>query len=158
MTTLTAESLLAGALLRHEITLREDLWPLVGEHGPDAPTVIVRPLTVGDLQRIAHASGGDDERGAVLMIQHALCEPRLDFEQASGLPAGVALFLVEQIGRVSGIDASPEHASRLAAEPLAGVLHLVARTYGWTAEQVSGMTVGQLQASIVSIAEDEAVV
>ena len=47
--TLTAEDLLVGAGATHEVTVPAAL--LAGEHGDVEQTVVLRPLTVRDLQQ-----------------------------------------------------------------------------------------------------------
>jgi len=77
---ITAEDLLAGASLTRDIVLP-------AEFAGNAATVRLRPLTVRDLQRIAKAVKDDDSLSAPFMIQQALVEPPLQFEQVLQLPA-----------------------------------------------------------------------
>src|SRR3954471_14669873 len=97
---LTAEELLAGGSLPHELELRAALLP------PDAARadarVVLRPLTVRDLQRIGRAARDDDGLSAALMISQALVEPQLRADEVSQLPAGLARWLVERIDELSG--------------------------------------------------------
>src|SRR3954470_11866894 len=99
--TLSAEELLAGGSLTHEVELPAGL--LGGNGGTPDARVVLRPLTVRDLQRIAKAAQDDDGLSATLMVQQALVEPQLRPDQVSGLPAGVARFLVDRINEISGI-------------------------------------------------------
>ncbi|HEU4881767.1 MAG TPA: hypothetical protein VFT45_05965, partial [Longimicrobium sp.] len=89
---LTAEELLAGGQLTHELELPAALLP------PDAARadsrVVLRPLTVRDLQRIGRAARDDDGLSAALMISQALVEPALRADEVAQLPAGLARFLV----------------------------------------------------------------
>jgi hypothetical protein len=140
---LTAEELLAGSALTHEVAVPADL---IGENGNglhDAQ-VVLRPLTVRDLQRIGKAVSGDDSLSAALMIQQALVEPALRSEQVSQLPAGLARFLVEQINAISGISTPRDALEELVQAPLARACFVLAREFGWTPEEVSGMTIGQV--------------
>lgn len=140
--TLTAEDLLAGAGLTHELAVPAGY--LSGDADVSA-TVVVRPLTVRDLQQIGRASeGGDDGLSATLMIQQALVAPRLGFEQVSALPAGLARFLVERINEVSGVEVSRDELAEVVQAPLAKACFVLARQFGWTPEEVSGMTIGQI--------------
>jgi len=139
---LSAEELLAGGALTHELELPAALLP------PDAARadnrVVLRPLTVRDLQRIGRAAREDDGLSATLMISQALVEPVLRVEEVSQLPAGLARFLVERIDEISGIDTPRDALEELVQAPLARACFVLAREFGWTPEDVSGMTVGQI--------------
>lgn len=80
--------------------------------------VVLRPLTVRDLQRINKAARDDDSLSATLMIQQALVEPALKMDQVSALPAGLGRFLVERINDISGIS-TPRCAQEYVQAPLA---------------------------------------
>lgn len=141
--TLTAEELLAGAELTHEVELPAALF---GSNGspPAQRRVALRPLTVRSLQRIARAARDDEELSAALMIRQALVEPELGSEDVAKLPAGVARFLVEKINEVSGIATPRDALEELVQAPLARACFVLAREFGWTPEETSGMTVGQI--------------
>ncbi len=134
---ITVEQVLAGAALTHEVTLPADLG------GQDA-SVRVRPLTVRDLQRIGKAAREDDGISAALMIHHALVEPALKIEQVLDLPAGLARFLLDRINGISGINTPQDELAELVQAPLAKACFVLAKEFGWTPEQVSGMTIGQI--------------
>jgi hypothetical protein len=134
---LTAEELLAGSALEHEVTLPSGL-------GASSGSVTIRPLTVRDVQRIAHAARDDRELAAGLMIQHALISPALSTEQAGRLPAGLARFLVDEVNRLSGIDTPRDRLAELVQTPLAKACFVLADEFGWTPEDVSAMTIGQI--------------
>lgn len=139
---LTAEELLAGGALTHDVEVPPDL---LGANGgrPDA-RVVLKPLTVQDLQRIGKAARDDEGLSASLMIQQALVEPPLKLDQISQLPAGLARFLVEQINGISGISASMDALEELVQAPLARACFVLAKEFGWTPQEVSGMTIGQI--------------
>lgn len=141
--TLTAEELLAGAGITHEITIPEDLLSQNGA-GPRQGKVVLRPLTVRDLQRIAKAVRDDEGLSAAFMIQQAMVEPALKFEQISQLPAGLARFLVDRINTISGISTPRDELEEYVQAPLAKACFVLAQEFGWTPEQVSGMTIGQI--------------
>lgn len=138
---LTAEELLAGGTLTHELEVPPALLPPGG--AADA-RVVLRPLTVRDLQRIGRASRDDEGLSAALMISQALVEPALRVDEVSQLPAGLARFLVERIDEISGIDTPRDALEELVQAPLARACFVLAREFGWTPEDVSGMTVGQI--------------
>ncbi len=141
MGALTAEQLLAGGTLTHEVMIPPDL--LNNENG-DRMQVVLRPLTVRDLQRIGKAARDDEDLSASLMIRQALVEPALKPDQVSQLPAGLARFLVEKINRISGIDTPRDALAELVQAPLARACFVLAKEFGWTPEEVSGMTIGQI--------------
>lgn len=141
--TLTAEQLLAGGALTHEVDVPSELLGANGEAA--APSrLLLRPLTVRDLQRIGKAAKDEETMSAALMIQQALVEPALNFEQISQLPAGLARFLVERINAISGISTPRNALEELVQAPLARACFVLAKEFGWTPEEVSGMTIGQI--------------
>lgn len=141
--TITAEELLAGSGLKHQVEVPAELL-----NHDDAPSgaarVVLRPLTVRDLQRVDKASGEDQSLCTGLMIQQALVEPALSLEQTCQLPAGLARFLIERINDISGIDTPHDALTELVQAPLARACFVLAKEFGWTPEEVSGMTIGQI--------------
>jgi hypothetical protein len=107
-------------------------------------SVTIRPLTVRDVQRVAHAARDDRELAAGLMIQQALVSPALTADQVERLPAGLARFLVDEVNRLSGIDTPRDRLAELVQTPLAKACFVLADEFGWTAEDVSAMTIGQI--------------
>lgn len=140
---LSSEELLAGGTLTHEVDIPTELLSANGD-GPAGSQVLLRPLTVRDLQRIGRAAREDDGLSAALMIQQALVEPELKLEQVSQLPAGLARFLVDRINAISGIDTPRDALAELVQAPLARACFVLAKEFGWTPEEVSGMTIGQI--------------
>jgi hypothetical protein len=140
---LSAEELLAGAALTHEVSIPDDV--LGGSGDPLRPgKVVLRPLSVRDLQRIAKAVRDDEGLSAAFMIQQAMVEPALKYEQISQLPAGLARFLVERINEISGMTTPRDELAEFVQAPLAKACFVLAKEFGWTPEQVSGMTIGQI--------------
>ena len=138
--TLTSEELLAGGAVEHEIEIP------AAQLGPEilSRTVRVRPLSVRDLQVIAKAAKEDESLSAALMIQRALVEPPMKLEEAQRLPAGIARHLVERINAVSGVDLPRDALEEMVQAPLAKACFVLAKSFGWTPEEVSGMTIGQI--------------
>ncbi len=143
---LTAEDLLAGSALRHTVAIPPELLHPNGREQPvDAQaTVVLRPLTVRDLQLIVKAARQDDLLTSALMVQRALVEPELTQAQLASLPAGLLRYLADQVNRISGIGLTAETAERLVQAPLARACFILAREFGWTPQQVSEMTIGQI--------------
>ena len=140
---LTAEELLAGGALAHEVLVASELLGGNG-HGLADPRVTLRPLTVRDLQRINKAARDDESLSAALMIQHALVEPALKIDQVTELPAGLARFLLERINAISGISTARTELQEAVQAPLARACFILAKEFGWTPEEVSGLTIGQI--------------
>ncbi|HEV7377135.1 MAG TPA: hypothetical protein VGN95_20630 [Pyrinomonadaceae bacterium] len=140
---LTAEELLAGGALTHEVEVSSELLSSNGRGLPDA-RVTLRPLTVRDLQRINKAARDDESLSAALMIQHALVEPALKIDQVTELPAGLARFLLDSINAISGISTARTELQEAVQAPLARACFVLAKEFGWTPEEVSGLTIGQI--------------
>lgn len=143
---LSPEELLAGSVLTFEVEVpQEVLYPSVGRSGRDSGphTVKLRPLTVRDLQLISQAAKESDTLLATLMVQQSLVEPAMSVAQASNLHVGLVQFLVHQVTRISGIDATAEQLDRARQSPLAKAAFVLAREFGWTPQQVSELTLGQ---------------
>lgn len=141
MATLSAEELLAGSSLTYTVNVPAELLP--GDRlGPGQVTL--KPLTVKDLQLIVKAARDDTGLTAALMIQQALVEPVLAASQVAGLPAGLARLLVDEINRISGLSASADELTEHVQAPLARACFVLAREFGWTPEQISGLTIGQI--------------
>ncbi len=138
---LTTEELLAGGALLHEVEIPADLLNL---NGSANQRVQLRPLTVRDLQLIGKAARDDESLSAALMIQQALVEPALKMEQISKLSGGLARFLVQKINAISGINTPQDALAELVQAPLARACFTLAKEFGWTPEEVSGMTIGQI--------------
>ena len=144
---LTAEDLLAGSALRHTVTIPPELLHPDGQehsNGAETATVVLRPLTVRDLQLIVKAARQDDLLTSALMVQRALVEPELTQAQMAALPAGLLRYLADQVNRISGIGLTAETAEHLIQAPLARACFILAREFGWTPQQVSEMTIGQI--------------
>jgi hypothetical protein len=125
---LNAEQLLAGTSLREEVDL--PLALLAGAQPGGPSRVVLRPLAVRDVQRIQRAAKEDETLSATLMIQQALVQPEMRLEQISQLPAGLAT--------------SSDTLEEMVQAPLARACFVLAKEFGWTPEDVSGMTIGQI--------------
>jgi hypothetical protein len=136
---ISAEELLAGGALTRDVIVPPEFAANGG-----AATLRVRPLTVRDLQRITKAVKDDESLSTTLMIQHALVDPQLKYEQVLLLPAGLAHFLIDRINEISGIDTPRDALHEFVQAPLAKACFILAKEFGWTPEQVSGMTIGQI--------------
>jgi hypothetical protein len=145
---LTAEELLAGTELAYDIEIPAAVLNPTADGEPDAGGsgrhVRIRPLTVRDVQLIAKAARDDEVLTSVLMIQRAVVEPELKEKEIGAMPSGLVRFLVDGINRVSGLSAAEDELRDWAASPLVQAFFVLAREFGWTPEQVRGLTVGQV--------------
>jgi hypothetical protein len=143
--TLTAHDLLAGGKAVHDVEVPAAvLAPLAAQGDAAGGVVRLRPLTVASLALIARAAREDAGLVPLLMIKEALVEPALGLDQIRQLHVGLVHFLVSKINQLSGLSADGEALSAAAASPV-GLAHLLlARHFGWTPEQVSQLTPGQV--------------
>ena len=136
---LSAEDLLAGADASYDVEVPEALL-----HGASAHRVRLRPLTIHDVQLIAKAARDDDVLTSVLMIQRALVEPKLKEKEIAAMRSGMVRFLVDRINRISGLTSDADMEREVASSPLVQAFVVLAQEFGWTPEQVRGLTVGQV--------------
>jgi hypothetical protein len=157
--TLSAEELLAGSSLTFEVEVpARVLTPSDGAApGEAVRRVRLRPLTVRDLQLISRAAKESDSLVGTLMVQRALVEPELSLPQVAALPIGLAQFLLEQVNRISGVGATAEQLTDMADAPLARAAFVLAREFGWTPQQVSELTLGQVMLHLEMLRERRAV-
>jgi hypothetical protein len=136
--TLTAEELLAGASAQHTVEIPAELLA----SGPGE--VVLRPLTVRDIQRVTQAAREQAALTSVLMVQQALVRPAMTVEQVGSMPAGLVEFLLEQVNRISGLSMDANGVEQAVRAPLARACFLLSREFGWTPEQCSQLTMGQV--------------
>ena len=145
---LSAEELLAGSALTYDVGIPPAVlhpgWAASGDAGGAPLKVRLRPLTVADLQLITRAAKESDSLVAVFMVQRALVEPVMTVAQVASAHAGLVEFLLEEVNRISGITASQEQMARAREAPIAKAAHRLAQEFGWTPQQVSELTLGQV--------------
>ena len=143
---LTAEDLLAGRSLTFEVEVPESvLQPANGAAaGLAERSVRLRPLTVGDLQLIVRAAKESDSLLGTLMVQRALVEPALSVADVTALHVGLVQYLLREVNRISGIDATSEELAEVTDAPLARAAFILAREFGWTPEEIGELTLGQV--------------
>ena len=153
---LTVDDLVAGSAVTHRVEVPSGLLA-AGPGGPAVGGVVeIRPVTVADLQRIGRAAREDDELTAALLVHQALVSPSLTLAEVQRLPAGLARYLVEIIEERSGISTPRNALAELVQAPLARACFVLAREFGWTPEQVSGMTIGQILLYLEMAGSEEA--
>lgn len=156
---LSAEELLAGSELEYEVEVPGELVRPNGgsRDAGDPDTVRLRPLTVRDLTLVTRAARENDELVATLMVQRALVEPALSVAEVARMPVGLVEFLLDQVNRLSGIATPAEEIEEAATAPLARAAHLLAQEFGWTPQQVSDMTLGQILLHLGMLDDDRKV-
>ena len=160
-TTLSAEALLLGAATSIEVTVPADVInpgrgtgaSVDGSTGGDGAaqsgavvsgTVVLRPLVLADVQLIAQAAKENAELTAVLMVQRALVHPAVSIDQVTRMHAGLVEFLLSHVNRISGLQMSADEVETTVRAPLARAAFVLAREFGWTPEQCSALTLGQI--------------
>lgn len=154
---LSPEELLAGSGLTYEVAVPASvLHPGNGAGAPARQTVRIRPLTVSDLQLVTRAARENDSLVGVLMVQRALVEPAMSIPQVAGLHVGLMQFLLGEVNRVSAIAVSDAEVAAAAAAPLSRAAFVLAREYGWTPQQVSELTLGQVLLHLEMLTAEQA--
>ena len=143
---LSAEELLAGSTLTFEVEVPPHvLHPVNGEAAAhEAHTVRLRPLTVRDLQLISRAAKESDSLTATLMVQRSLVDPEMSVAQVAALHIGLVQFLLQYVNQISGITTTTEQTEEAMQAPLVKAAFILAREFGWTPQQVSELTLGQV--------------
>lgn len=157
---LSADELLAGASLTFEVQVPRDvLRPAengsgTGEAGPQ--TVRLRPLTVHDLQLVSRAAKERDNLVATLMVQRALVEPELSVAQVARMHVGLLQFLLGEVNRISGITGPREQMEAVADDPLTRAAFALSQEFGWTPDEISKLTLGQVLLHLQMVKERNA--
>jgi len=145
MSYLTAEELLAGSALTHDIEIPAALLtPGPGLVSQSPLKVRLKPLTVRDVQRATKAAKESNALLSILMLKEAIVEPVLSFEQVHALPTGLARFLLDEVNRTSGLKTEEENMAEAVQAPLARACFLLAREFGWSPQEVGELTMGQI--------------
>jgi hypothetical protein len=152
-TQLSADDLLAGASATFTVAVPGALVR-GGEGDGAAGEVVLRPLTVRDVERVVRAAKEQRLLSSVLMVQQALVSPKLTVEQVSGLPAGLVQHLVERVNAISGLAIAEDDLEKAVKAPLARACFVLAREFGWTPAECSELTVGQVLLYLEMLARD----
>jgi hypothetical protein len=114
-------------------------------------SVRLRPLNLTTLTLISRAAREDSALVPLLMVKESLVEPVLALDQVRRLHVGLVHFLVSQINLISGLTADGQALAETAAAPLGRAHLLLAGHFGWTPEQVSNLTPGQVAVYLAGI-------
>lgn len=154
---LSSDELLAGSEVIFEVEVPlEVLQPSTEQESVEKSRVKIRPLTVHDLQLISRAAKDSDDLAATLMVQRALVEPEMSVAQVSTMHVGLVQYLLGQVNRVSGIATTSEQLAAAAEAPLAKAAFILSKEFGWTPQQVSDLTLGQVLLHLEMIRESSA--
>ncbi len=150
----SADDLLAGSSIVHDVplppaVLRPGTDPREADGEPGR--VRLRPLSVAALTVIARAARDDDSLVPLLLIKESLVEPTLSLDSIRQLHVGLVHYLVSQINRISGLAADGAVLDDAADAPSARMHLLLARHFGWTPEQVSQLTPGQVAVYLAGV-------
>lgn len=145
---ITAEEILAGGSIKHRINIPENILYPEGTPRKDVKenenTVVLKPLTIKDIQLIAKAAKDNDILISTLMLKQSLVDPILTIEQISSLHCGVVKFLVDKVNQISGLNTPRDDLVELVQAPMAKACFILAKEFGWTPEEVSELTAGQI--------------
>ncbi len=150
--TLTAEELLAGGALRHEVEIPHEILHPNGakkskgkeKTGTEKSVAVLRPLTVRDIQLILKAAKENEVLTSSLIVQKGLIEPDMEQKQIASMHAGLVKFLVDKIQEISGMAANQDTLTEMVQAPLSRACFVLAKEFGWTPQEVSEMTIGQI--------------
>ena len=150
---LSAQELLAGSRIIHEIQIPMEILQPSSDSaaGAVAGRVRLRPLSVAALTVISRAARDDAALVPLLMIKESLVEPNLSVDQVRQMHVGLAHFLVNHINKLSGLSADGETLNDAIDTPISQAHILLARHFGWTPEQVSQLTPGQVTVYLAGI-------
>ena len=142
---LTAQDLLAGGTLVHDVCIPSEVLRPGGEGGAAGSSLVrLRPLNVATLALISRAARDDAGLVPLLMIKEAFVEPALTLDQVRHMHVGLVHYLVGQINVISGLTAEGDTFAQAVSSPTGQAYLLLAKHFGWTPEQVSQLTPGQV--------------
>lgn len=153
MAQLSANELLAGGSQQHLVTIPAVL--LASKLEDEAQQVVMRPLTLNDVQLISKAAKDQDTLSSMLMVQSALIEPKMSVENVAKLPAGLVQFLLQEVNRISGLSLSKDELDNAIKAPLTKAVFVLAKEFGWTPSECAELTVGQVMLYLEMLAGDK---
>lgn len=152
-TVLDAQDLLAGSAVTHEVRVPPEILRPGAPEDAEVGIVRMRPLDVATLTLVSRASREDPSLVPLLMIKESVAEPVLTLDQIRRMHAGLVHFLAERVNFISGLGRDGEALEGTADSPLGQTHILLARHFGWTPEQVSQLTPGQVAVYLAGVAK-----
>jgi hypothetical protein len=154
MAQLTADDLLAGSAQSYTIAIPAALLRPGSGDAAAAGEVVIRPLTVRDIERVSRAAKEQRLLSSVLVVHQALVTPKLTVDQVGGLPAGAVQFLLRKVNEVSGLALGAGEVEEAIRAPLTRACFVLAKEFGWTPAQCSELTIGQVLLYLEMLARD----
>lgn len=156
---LSADDLLLGASATFEVVVPRDVLAPSGSPGDEDGdmTVVLRPLQLADIARIDRAGRDDATLVSVLMVAQSLVDPAMSIDQVQRMHAGLVEFLLDHVNRISGLRVPADELAEQVQAPLAKACFVLAREFGWTPDDCSGLTVGQVLLYLEMLGRGEAV-
>ena len=149
---LNVDDLLAGSKASCQVAIPASILTPAAVNGDvRSGYVRMRPLNIAILMLISRAARDDASLIPLLMIKEAVVEPTLTLDQIRQMHVGLVYFLVSQINRISGLDANGAALDDAVDSPLGRTHILLAKHFGWTPEQVSQLTPGQVAVYLAGI-------
>jgi hypothetical protein len=153
---LSVDDLLLAGGVTHRVAVPGRVLDPGGADDAPAGEVVLRPLRLADLARIAKAARDDGHLTGLLMVQQSLVEPALNIDQANRLHAGLVQHLLQEVNRISGLAMSADELEQAVQAPLAKACFTLAREFGWSPEQCANLSVGQVLLYLEMAARDRA--
>lgn len=146
MAYLSAEELLAGSTLSYDMEVPDEVINPGQLESEDSPKLKIklRPLSMNSVQRILKASRDDDGLMSALMVKESVMEPVLSYENVMKLNSGLIRYILGEVQRISGLKASEDELTQAVQEPMAKACFILAREFGWSPQQISDLTLGQV--------------
>ena len=149
---LSAQDLLAGSKLEHIIPIPPQILNPGSASISDEPVYVrLRPLNLATLTLISRAAREDASLIPILMIKEGLVEPVMTIDQIRQLHVGLVHYLVVRVNQVSGLTADGGTINDAASVSTSAAYLLLAKHFGWTPEQVSQLTPGQVAIYLAGI-------
>ncbi|WP_300455952.1 hypothetical protein [Desulfobacula sp.] len=157
MAYLSAEELLAGSTLSYDMEVPDEIinpGQLKPGNGPGLK-IKLTPLSMNAVQRILKASRDNDGLMSALMVKESVIEPVLSYEEVMKLNSGLIRYILGEVQRISGLKASEDELTQAVQEPMAKACFILAREFGWSPQQISDLTLGQVLMYIEMIRQNQ---
>jgi hypothetical protein len=152
-TILDAHDLLAGSAIIHDVRVPGEILRPGAQPLEEDGLVRMKPLDVATLTLVSRAAREDPSLIPLLMIKESLVEPVLELDQIRRMHAGLVYFLAERVNVISGLGSEDEALERTASSPLGQTHILLAKHFGWTPDQVSQLTPGQVAVYLAGVTQ-----
>ncbi len=157
MAYLSAEELLAGSSLSFDLEIPPHVINPATSDDTSQPAMKVKlkPLSMSAVQRILKAAKDDNGLMSALMIKEALIEPVLTYEAVMKLNSGLVRFVLNEVQRISGLQTTEDELTDAVQKPMAKACYILAREFGWSPQQVSELTLGQVLMYVEMLRQNE---